>query len=252
MIIFAVIGYLMKKFDYSFVAFLIGFVLSNPAETYANQALQIAQSRFRKGFGEGIDYIFSPIVIVLLIITVVSVVVGLRQAKNIMAEGDVQSGSKRAPFVFLAAVTAYIAYAFYDASSIPSFSRDRTFPMFVAGVCLVGCAILIIRMMLKPETDTIFADREADGEDSTATHGLWSTLGWFAALLILTSLLGFILALGLFLFSFLKIRAGLSTVFAAAYTAIGIAFMCGMAGLLNRDFPPGLLQEYADLPWPLT
>ena len=25
-----------------------------------------------------------------------------------------------------------------------------------------------------------------------------------------------------------------------------------MAGLLNRDFPPGLLQEYVDLPWPLT
>ena len=246
------LGILMRRFDWSRPAFLIGFVLSNPAETYANQALQIAQSRFRKGMGEGLDYIFSPIVIVLLIITVISIVVGLRQAKNIMAEGDVTSGSKRAPFIFLAAVTAYIAYAFYDAASIPSFSRDRTFPMFVAGVCLVGCVILIVRMMLKPATDTIFADREVDGEDANATHGLWPTLAWFAALLILTSLLGFILALALFLFSFLKIRAGLSTAFAVVYTAVGIAFMCGMAALLNRDFPPGLLQEYADLPWPLT
>jgi len=246
------LGIMMRRFDWSRPAFLIGFVLSNPAETYANQALQIAQSRFRKGLGEGLDYIFSPIVIVLLIITVVSVVVGLRQAKNIMAEGNVQSGTKRAPFIFLAVVTGYIAYAFYDAAAIPSFSRDRTFPMFVAGVCLVGCAILIIRMMLKPETDTIFADREVDGEDAEATHSLWPTLGWFAALLILTSLLGFILALALFLFAFLKIRAGLGTTFAAVYTAVGIAFMCVMAGLLNRDFPPGLLQDYADLPWPLS
>jgi TctA family transporter len=246
------LGILMRRFDWSRPAFLIGFVLSTPAENYANQAVQIASSRFRKGFEEGLDYIFSPIVIVLLIITVISVVLGLRQAKNIMAEGDVQSGSKRAPFVFMLAVTAYIAYAFYDAASIPSYSRDRVFPMFVAGVCLVGCAALIIRMMLKPETDTIFADREREGEDADASYGLWATLAWFAGLLVLTSLLGFILALALFLFSFMKLRARLSTALAAAYTVAGIVFMCSMAWLLNRDFPPGLLQEYVDLPWPLS
>ncbi len=31
----------------------------------------------------------------------------------------------------------------------------------------------------------------------------------------------------------------------------GIAFICFMAWVLNRDFPPGLLQNYSDLPWPL-
>ena len=36
------------------------------------------------------------------------------------------------------------------------------------------------------------------------------------------------------------------------YAATGIAFMMGMAWLLNRDFPPGLLQSYFDLPWPFT
>ncbi len=246
------LGILMRRFDWSRPAFLIGFVLSTPAENYANQAVQIASSRFRKGFGEGLEYIFSPIVIVLLIITVISVVLGLRQAKNIMAEGDVQSGSKRAPFIFLLAVTAYIAYAFYDAASIPSYSRDRVFPMFVGGVCIVGCLALIVRAMLKPETDTMFADREREGDDADATHGLWATLAWFAGLLVLTSLLGFILALAVFLFSFMKLRAGLSSKMAAGYAAAGIAFMCGMAWLLNRDFPPGLLQEYVDLPWPLT
>ncbi len=245
------LGILMRRFDWSRPAFLIGFVLSTPAENYANQAVQIASSRFRKGFGEGLDYIFSPIVVVLLIITVISVVLGLRQAKNIMAEGDVSSGSKRAPFIFLLAVTAYIAYAFYDAASIPSFSRDRVFPMFVAGVCLVGCVALIVRMMLKPETDTIFADREREGDDAESTYGLWVTLAWFAGLLVLTSLLGFILALGLFLFTFMKFRAGLNAALAATYAGAGLAFMCFMAWLLNRDFPPGLLQEYADLPWPL-
>lgn len=245
------LGILMRRFDWSRPAFLIGFVLSTPAENYANQAVQIASSQFRKSFGEGLDYIFSPIVIVLLVITVISVVLGLRQAKNIMAEGDVQSGSKRAPFLFLIAVTAYIGYAFYDAASIPSYSRDRVFPMFVGGVSLVGCLALILRMMLKPETDTIFADREREGEDARATHGLWATLIWFAALLALTALLGFILALAIFLFSFMRVRAGLSTKVSVAYAGAGLVFMCAMAWLLNRDFPAGLLQVYADLPWPL-
>jgi putative tricarboxylic transport membrane protein len=246
------LGILMRRFDWSRPAFLIGFVLSNPAETYANQAVQIASSRFRKGFGEGIDYIFSPIVIILMLITVISVVLGLRHAKHIMVEGDIKAGSKRAPMVFMLLVTAFIGYALYDANAIPSYSRDRVFPIFVASICLIGCAFLIILMMLKSETDTMFADRELNGEDADATHGLWSTLAWFASLLVLTSLLGFILALALFLFAFMIIRARVGTVFATLYIVSGIVFICAMAWLLHRDFPPGLLQEYFTLPWPFT
>ncbi|MEL6477881.1 MAG: tripartite tricarboxylate transporter permease [Pseudomonadota bacterium] len=246
------LGILMRRFDWSRPAFLIGFVLSNPAETYANQAVQIANSRFRKSFEEGIDYIFSPIVIVLVIITVISVVAGLRQAKAIMAEGAVKSGTKRAPMAFLLAVLAYLCVAFVDAATIPDYAAaDRVFPRFVAGVSIVCLLILLVQMMLRPETHALFADREtAEGADDD--HGLWPTLAWFAGLLVLTALIGFILALALFLFAFIHIRSGRSLGFAAAYTAAGIAFMCAMAGILNRDFPPGLLQSYVDLPWPLT
>ena len=246
------LGIMMRRFDWSRPAFLIGFVLSNPAETYANQAVQIAQSRFRRGFEEGIDYIFSPIVIVLIIITLVSVVVGLRQSKTIQAEGAVEAGTKRAPLIFLIAILAYLVVAFTNAAMIPDYAAaDRVFPKFVAGVSIFGALILMVQMMLRPETAPIFADREAADADTNA-HGLWSTLAWFAGLLLLTSLLGFILALGIFLFAFIYLRAGRSMGFAAGYTALGIAFMCAMAGLLNRDFPPGLLQSYVDLPWPLT
>ena len=246
------IGILMRRFDWSRPAFLIGFVLSNPAETYANQAVQIAASRFRKGFEEGIDYIFSPIVIVLVVITVISVVVGLRQAKTIMAEGAVESGRKRAPTIFLLAVLAYLVAAFADASMIPDHAAaDRVFPRFVAGVAIIGALVLLAQMMWRPESHALFADRENAGAGANA-HGLWATLAWFGGLLVLTSLLGFILALALFLLSFIRFRAGRSWGFAAIYTAAGIGFMCFMAGVLNRDFPPGLLQEFVRLPWPLT
>ncbi|MCY4153291.1 MAG: tripartite tricarboxylate transporter permease [Aestuariivita sp.] len=245
------LGIMMRRFDWSRPAFLIGFVLSNPAETYANQAVQIAQSRFRKSFEDGIDYIFSPIVIVLIVLTVVSVIIGLRQAKQIMAEGAVKGGQKPAATIFTLAIFSYLILAYVNASLIPDYAAaDRIFPRFVAGVSIVGCAILLVQMIRRPMTDAIFADREAVGNDGSV-QGLWSTLIWFAALLILTAAVGFILALAVFLILFLRYRAGQSWSFAGIYTLAGIGFMSLLARLLNRDFPPGLLQEFVNLPWPL-
>ena len=246
------LGILMRRFDWSRPAFLIGFVLAAPAERYLNQAQQIGSARFRQGMAEGLDYIFSPIVIILIIVTLLSVVVGLRQSKLIRAEGEVPTGAKRAPMIFLLAITAYIAVAFVDAWSIPSVqSRDRVFPMVVAIVSLAGCIALIVQMMLRPESDDIFADRRNDPAEREQ-HGLWATLSWFAGLLIATSLVGFILALAGFLTLFIRIRAGKSWGYAVLYAAAGLAFICAMAWSLNRDFPPGLLQEFVRLPWPLT
>ena len=244
------VGILMKRFDWSRPAFLIGFVLAAPAERYTNQAYQIAASRFRKSFGDGLDYIFSPIVIVLVIITLLSVVFGLRQARTIRAEGEVAQGTKRAPFLFLLAVTGFIVTAYWNAALIPDYARaDRVFPIFVATIGLLGCAALIVMMMVRPETDPLFADAEA-GE--APPHGLWSTLGWFAGLLVATAAVGFVLALAGFLVLFIRYRAGRGWLYAAGFAAVGIAFICAMAAALNRDFPPGLLQRWVDLPWPLT
>ena len=245
------IGILLRRFDWSRPAFLIGFVLADPAETFANQAVQIATFRFKKGLAEGLEFIFSPIVIVLVIITVISVVVGLRQAKNIMAEGDVKSGSKRAPMVFALAMLAYVLVAFADAWSIPASQHaDRVFPMFVGGVTIIALVLLILQMMRRAETDTIFADKEVSGDDAAAPHGLWSTLAWFLGLLLLTSLVGFILALAVFLVAFFRLRAGETWPRTLILSGAGIAFMCFMAWALNRDFPPGLLQSYVSLPGP--
>ena len=247
------IGIFLRRFDWSRPAFLIGFVLSNPAETFTNQAYQIAASRFRRGFEEGIEYIFSPIVIVLLVVTAVSIFFGIRQARAIQAEGDVQSGSKRAPLVFLLLFAAYLAIAVVDASTIPDdVFTDKVFPLVIGGISVVCCLCLLFRMMTRPETDPIFADKEAAGEDAEATHGLWATLAWFGGLLVLSAIVGFIIALAAFLLAFFRVRAGLEWTRAALLTACGIAFMCLVAGLLNRDFPPGLLQSLVALPWPLT
>ncbi len=247
------LGIMMRRFDWSRPAFLIGFVLSTPVENYSNNAYQIQGIKFRQGWETGMEYILSWITITLIAITVISVVVGLRQAKNILAEGDVPSGGKRAPMVFLLAVLGFIAYALYDAATIPDYAwTDRVFPMFVASVSLVGALVLLVQMMLSDESHTLFADGERGAAAAENSYGLWPTLAWFAFLLILTSITGFIIALAVFLMSFLRIRAGLGWMQTVLYTVAGMIFMMSMAWLLNRDFPPGLLQSYFDLPWPFT
>lgn len=243
-------GILLRRFDYSRPAFLIGFVLSNQAEGFANMANQIATARFRRGFDVGLDYIATPLTIVLLILTVVSVVIGIRQAKNIRENLDAPTGAKRAPMVFLLCVTAYLIVAWIDAFSITRLN-DKIFPLTVGTVTLIGCTMLLVRMIRKPETDDVFIDLEAAGEERDAPHGLWRTLSWFLSLLVMSGLFGFIIALSLFLLGFFRIRAGRGWLASVLFMAGGLGFMIFLASVLGRDFPPGLLQSYSNLPWPL-
>lgn len=247
------LGILMRRFDWSRPAFLIGFVLSTPVENYSNNAYQIAGIRFSESFSAGINYVMSPIVIVLFIITAISVVIGIRQAKNILAEGDVSSGGKRAPFIFLLSVIGFLAFALLNTYSIPDYAvTDKVFPVFVAMVSMVAALILLAQMMLAPEGHTIFADREKQQiEVQKNIYGLWQTLIWFLMLLVLSFCFGFIIALAIFLLSFLRKRVGLLWRQVVGFTICGLAFICFMAWLLNRDFPSGILQLYFDLPWPL-
>lgn len=245
------LGILLRRFEWSRPAFLIGFVLSSQAESFANQAVQISRIQFRRDFWQGMEYIFSPVTIGILILLVISVVIGLRQGKQILGDSNPPTGSKRAPLIFLLAVTAYVAIAVYDASTI-NVLRDKIFPVTVGIVTLIACAALVVSMMRQPETSPVFADLESGGEDAEAPHGLWTTLGWFAFLLGLSALVGFVLALTVFLVSFLRIRAGVSWTRAIILTVIGIAVLVFLGGTLGRDFPPGLLQDFVKLPWPLT
>ena len=246
-----VLGIFLRRFEWSRPAFLIGFVLSHQAEAFSNMANQIAGSRFQRSLEAGFEYIASPIVLILLALTIFSIVIGIRQGKQILGSDHPPTGKKRAPFIFLLCITGYLLVAWIDALSI-SRMGDKIFPVTVGAVTLCGCLILLIRMMRSPEDDAVFADMEEGKEDGGAEHGLWTTLSWFAFLLVLSSLLGFIIAISIFFLAFLRIRAGISWLRTLIFTGAAVGFICFLAGSLNRDFPPGLLQEFVKLPWPLT
>lgn len=245
------LGILLRRFDYSRPAFLIGFVLSGQVENFANMANQIAGARFHRSFEAGMSYIFTPLSLGILALTVVSIVVGLRSARHITENDATASGSKRASVIFLLCITAYVAASLIDASTIERVG-DKIFPLTVAAVTLVACFVLLVRMRRAPETDLVFIDLEVGGADAQDRHGLWATLFWFALLLALSCLLGFILALAAFFLAFYRVRAGLSWAGALLYTAGGVAAMIAFGWVLGRDFPPGLLQSVVKLPWPLT
>ena len=219
-------------------AFLIGFVLSTQIEIYTNQAFQIASHRFNASMGEGMAYLFTPIVLVLLAITVVSVYLGIKQAKLIMSEGEVATGAKRAPVVFTLVVLAYGAVSLIDAWRITRVT-DMVVPAFFAVVLVMCTLIMLVQMRFRPETDLLFADGEHNPEVKDHA-GLWTSLGWLVGLVILSSLVGFFIALMIFFLVFFHFRARVSWTTNVLMSTCGVVFMLAMVHLLNRDFPSGL------------
>jgi putative tricarboxylic transport membrane protein len=243
------LGILLRRFDYSRPAFLIGFVLSSQVENFANMANQIAGARFNRSFMEGISYIATPLSLGILALTVISIFAGLRSARHITENEATASGSKRASVIFLLCITAYVAASVINARAITLVS-DKIFPLTVGIVTLIACIALLVRMRRAPETDPVFIDLEVGGADANSPYGLWPTLFWFALLLALSGLFGFIIALAIFFLAFYRVRAGLGWAGTLIYSASGVAAMIAFGRLLGRDFPPGLLQEYVKLPWP--
>ncbi len=243
-----VLGIYMKRFDWSRPAFLIGFVLADQAEVYTYQATQIALLRGRtEGFEGALSYLVSPVGAAILVVIVVSVWLGARQSTALHEDEPVPEGRGRtAPLVFTGVVALFLAAVFVDAMAVRVLI-DKVFPATVGGLALVACLLLLWRMRARPATDPLHADAEHAAE---APHSLPGTLGWLLALLGLTALVGFVIALALFFVAFLTLRARTGAGRTALLTAGGLGFVLAMAAALNRDFPPGLLQEVVRLPWP--
>lgn len=246
------LGIFMRRFDWSRPAFLIGFVLADQAETYTYQLVQIARSKFRLGLDQGLGYLVDTTSIILIVIILLSVWLGARQSAAIRPADSaaVSPPGKRGPVLFTLLVGAFLLAVAIDAALVDALA-DRIFPLTVAGAAVAGTLLLLWQLSLRPATDPLFHDGERQGEDADAPIGLWATLSWLLALVGLTALVGFVMALTLFLIGFLRLRARNSWPVTGMLSAVGVGGVLLLAGLLNRDFPPGLLQELVPLPWPL-
>jgi len=244
-----VLGVLLKRFGWPRPALLIGYVLAPQAETYFYQAMQF------NGWG----FLAKPGVIILGVLTLASVVFGLRNrvdetghvVENRDDAPDVPGYRRHMPqVVFAAAMAAVFAVTLWDATD-HSF-LGQVFPLGVAVLGLAMSAILLPQLAFGKTGHHAHHDAELTGEHvgQSGIGTLWGGLAWFAGLVGLTALVGFYGAVLLFFPVFLRVRARAGWLATGIMTAAAAGFILLLAWALSLNFPSGQLQDMADLPWP--
>lgn len=261
--VIGILGIYMRRFGWSRPAFLIGFVLADPIENYLYQALQF------NGWG----FLTRPGVLIIAGLLVVSLIAGSRMkvgeaappaaadpgdgaaapaSKPVADHGAGQAlGARRSQLVF--AVLLLIVFGYGIQSSMGLNFIGAVFPVATSALMLgvVGLAVWrIVRPAGSPTAcfDQELADRQSGADDGTS---IWTAMSWFALLFALTALLGFVLALAIFIVAFLRLRARASALTSVVYCACSIGFMVFLGHMLTLDFPAGLLQQHVELPWPM-
>jgi TctA family transporter len=248
LLVVGVLALYMRRFDWPRPAFLIGFVLARSAEVYTYQATQYTMQN-------GLGYLMTPTVLILAVLTLASLVIGVRQAKYVARGVDdvAMAAVNRGPeTIFAVLVAAFFIVCIVNVWPIAALI-DRVFPLAVALMSLPAALMVIYQLVTTPLRHKVHWDDEVVGSEAAVEDQLtmWQALAWFIGLLAGTALAGFLIAITIFCLAFLRIRARAAWTTTVLLSAAAVAIILTLAYFLNRDFPPGLLQAYVDLPWPL-
>ena len=74
--------------------------------------------------------------------------------------------------------------------------------------------------------------------------------GWILGLLVAVAMFGFIIGIFAYVTTFLRAKAGVRWHWAVVGALGAVALMCIIGHFLVLNYPSGLLQSVADLPWP--
>ncbi len=240
-----VLGVLMKRFGWPRPAFLIGFVLASNTETYLYQALQF----YDWGF------LMRPGVMIILALTIISVVMGMRKHPvNPVEEEEIShshSPNRTPQLLFAGLILAIFALGIWDATQHTFLGS--VFTGAVSVVMFVVTAVLIWQLAVSPPSHGANFDHEFDlaHHEDKPNAGLWHYVLWVGGLVAGTALFGFLIAITVFFIAFLRLKAGASWVRTLLLTILAVGGMSFLAWTLVLDFPGGLLQDLVDLPWPL-
>jgi len=238
-----VLGMYFKRFGWSRPALLIGFVLSKRLDAAVYQTIQVyGWSLFER---TGVQ--------VMLVLIVVSILVAVRMKPHrqpLTAEGP-HACSKTAPqMMFLAAITACVGYAIYEASHLTFLGK--VFPLSVA---LVTLALLIAAFVpaWRNRPSYLLYDRERElAADQPLPHSELYFQAWMLGLLATSALLGFVLGMFAYVALFLRLKADLAWHKAALGAFCAVIVLSLLSYFLVVDYPGGLLQSLFELPWPFN
>ena len=181
--------------------------------------------------------------------------VDLGAASTEQAPAQVTGGNsiaERMPqIVFTVAMLVIFVYGV--ASSYSLSFLGAVFPTATAALMLFFTGIIFWKLCSGDPGHSTHYDQELAAKVKGEHDGksVWPSVAWFALLFGLTTLVGFILSLTVFITGFLVSRTSLGWVRSLVYAAVCIGFMSTVGHFMTLDFPSGVLQRMVELPWPL-
>lgn len=218
-----VLGLLMKRCGWPRPALLIGFVLAPGVEVYLYQAVQFY----------GIAWLGRPIVVVLLILTVVSVALGLRH--RVVTEGATQDWPPSVDAIAAAAATIAGVLAWWSVVDIPFLGR--IFPQ-CAAVLTVLCGLLAL-------SGALVEMRRGSKATLANLYPELRFAGWLAGILIAMTAIGFVPALALFFVAFLRSEARASWPTTVVMTTAALLALVLLGEVLVIRYPAGAIMAWA-------
>lgn len=230
-----VFAVLMKRGGWPRPALLIGFVLSDTLETYLYQAVQFY----------GWSFFLRPGAAVILLCALATIYPllrrrdGLRARKEESRKNTVWRGNAWMTF----GLAGFFAFALAD--SMRHSALGAIFPGAMAALSLLFCGIYWRRLRgMIPQTAT--------AAGAAGAPAMLLSMLWLIGLTALTGVAGFVPAITVIFALLLRWKAGVSWTKTALLSGCGIGGMLLVGHYARMDFPRGLLQHYADLPWPLS
>jgi len=238
-----IVGMYMKRFGWSRPAFLIGFVLSMQLDSSVYQSIQVYGMSFLQRGG----------VQVILALIVVSVIVAARMKPHrdpLTPEGPHAPVNKTPQAFFLGLLAAACLYTIYDAWHLEFLGK--VFPISVALVTLALLAAAAVFFSLNRPNYVFFDSEREWGDKDKPVHSDFHFQGWILALLAAIGVFGYMLGIFVYITAFLRVKAGSRWHWAMVGALGAVAVLSTFGYFLALDYPRGLLQTVAELPWPLN
>lgn len=241
-VVFGVVGILMKRFEWPRPALVIGFVLSHGLEGNLYRTAQIY----------GLDFLARTQSIVIIVVILLSLFAGIavvrasRKAKSDMLP-DPRS---RAPQISL--TVAILGVVIYAVSTIMGKAYlTYLFPVSVAAFTGMLLLAIIVQQAMAPMSDTLLVDNEQsaahDGNPDRPSATRY--VAWFVGLIVAVWILGYTFGATLFMIAFISVEIGSRPVWAVLLALGTVLVLTLLSYFFFLTYPEGMLPRLLDAPW---
>lgn len=241
-VVFGIVGILMKRFEWPRPALVIGFVLSHGLEGNLYRTAQIY----------GLDFLARTQSIVIIVVILLSLFAGIavvrasRKAKSDM----LPEPRSRAPQISLTVAT--LGVVIYAVSTMMGKAYlTYLFPVSVAAFTGMLLLAIIVQQAMAPMSDTLLVDNEQsaahDGNPDRPSATRY--VAWFVGLIVAVWILGYTFGATLFMIAFISVEIGSRPVRAVLLALGTVLVLTLLSYFFFLTYPEGMLPRLLDAPW---